>query len=322
MNTYRKSTKILLAVILTVLLTGIFVSTQLIDTIERNITTDYPVVYRDDLDRLLGRGWTVLGKEYGYTAEPFDLINTCTWEIGYKDIEGQEQTILISNFEDRSMSAPLGYCIERNFQTMAAWKYARDVIGPVIPAVCWEPEYWIRFLNYYVSGDHITDRPSETGGSTENPMAEVALRTYPLYSESASSVDWENPQSDMNLYDIDYEGLFRRKPENWYLIVFVDLSSWDISEEEYARKLNGMEETAEQILKQLNDYTDHSVNLELIFPSDALETGVYYHWYVINGELVDQTVSDWQIPTFSTPDRMYYKMEEYYHPKQSAQKSV
>ena len=140
------------------MISGLLLANQMIDHLENNITTDYTKVYHDDLNRLLGEGWMVLAKESGYTVTPFDSTNIYTWEIGYKDKDGQERSILLSNFKDRSMEHPFGYCIEKNFQTMTGEVYARDVISPVIPAVCWQPEYWIRFLNYYVSGDHITDR--------------------------------------------------------------------------------------------------------------------------------------------------------------------
>ena len=123
----------------------------------------------------------VLAKESGYTVTPFDSTNIYTWEIGYKDKDGQERSILLSNFKDRSMEHPFGYCIEKNFQTMTGEVYARDVISPVIPAVCWQPEYWIRFLNYYVSGDHITDRPYKDPATDISPRAEVALKTSPCW---------------------------------------------------------------------------------------------------------------------------------------------
>ena len=60
-------------------------------------------------------------------------------EIGYKDKEGQERSILLSNFKDRSMEHPFGYCIEKFPDHDRREVYARDVISPVIPAVCWQP---------------------------------------------------------------------------------------------------------------------------------------------------------------------------------------
>lgn len=314
----KKSTGILAAVILVVMISGLLAANQMIEHLENNITTDYTKVYHDDLDRLLGEGWTVLAKENGYTVTPFDSTNIYTWEIGYKDKEGQERSILISNFEDRSMEHPLGYCIEKNFQTMAGEVYARDVISPVIPAVCWLPEYWIGFLNYYVSGDHITDRPYEGPDADASPRAEVALKTSPLLDESDSSKDWENPESDFRLYDIDYAGIFKRKPDLWYLSVSLDFYLEDMEQAEYARRAGELEETAKQVLARLNEYTDHTVNAEIIYPTGSDRKGYgYHHWYVINGDIVDRSVSDIQLPIFGVIDPMYNKMREFYYPEQA-----
>ena len=288
MKPLKKSTGILATAILIVMISGLLLANQMIDYLENNITTDYTKVYHDDLDRLLGEGWTVLAKENGYTATPFDSPNIYTWEIGYKDKEGQERSILLSNFKDRSMEHPFGYCIEKNFQTMTGEVYARDVISPVIPAVCWQPEYWIRFLNYYVSGDHLTDRPYEGPASTAGPRAEVTLKTSPLLDESDSSMDWENPESAFPLYDIDYAGIFKRKPDLWYLSVSLDFYLEDMDPAEYAEKAGALEETAEQVLARLNEYTGHTVNAEIIYPTGSDQKGAsYHHWYVINGDIVD-----------------------------------
>lgn len=266
MKPLKKSTGILAAVILIVMISGLLLANQMIDHLENNITTDYTKVYHDDLNRLLGEGWMVLAKESGYTVTPFDSTNIYTWEIGYKDKDGQERSILLSNFKDRSMEHPFGYCIEKNFQTMTGEVYARDVISPVIPAVCWQPEYWIRFLNYYVSGDHITDRPYKDPAADISPRAEVALKTSPLLDESDSSMDWENPESDFCLYDIDYAGIFKRKPDLWYLSVSLDFYLEDMEQAEYAGKADALEETAKQVLARLNEYTGHTVNAEIILP--------------------------------------------------------
>ena len=317
MKPLKKSTGILAAVILIVMISGLLLANQMIDHLENNITTDYTKVYHDDLARLLGEGWTVLAKENGYTATPFDSPNIYTWEIGYKDKEGQERSILLSNFKDRSMEHPFGYCIEKNFQTMTGEVYARDVISPVIPAVCWQPEYWIRFLNYYVSGDHITDRPYEGPASTAGPWAEVTLKTSPLLDESNSSMDWENPESAFPLYDIDYAGIFKRKPDLWYLSVSLDFYLEDMDPAEYEEKAGALEETAEQVLARLNEYTGHTVNAEIIYPTGSDQKGAsYHHWYVINGDIVDQSVSDIQLPIFGVIDPMYNNLKKFYHPEQ------
>lgn len=259
----------------------------------------------------------VLAKESGYTVTPFDSTNIYTWEIGYKDKDGQERSILLSNFKDRSMEHPFGYCIEKNFQTMTGEVYARDVISPVIPAVCWQPEYWIRFLNYYVSGDHITDRPYKDPAADISPRAEVALKTSPLLDESDSSMDWENPESDFCLYDIDYAGIFKRKPDLWYLSVSLDFYLEDMEQAEYAGKADALEETAKQVLARLNEYTGHTVNAEIIYPTGSDQKGTaYHHWYVINGDIVDQSVSDIQLPIFGVVDPMYNHMKKFYHPEQ------
>lgn len=318
MNPLKKSTVILTAVILIGMISGIMLANQTIEHLENNITTDYTKVYRDDLDRLLGEGWTVLAQENGYTVTPFDSTKIYTWEIGYRDKGGQERSILLSNFEDRSMKHPFGYCIEKNFQTMTGEFYARDVISPVIPAVCWQPEYWIGFLNYYVSGDHITDRPYEGPATDASPRAQVTLKTSPLLDESESSMDWENPESDFRLYDVDYAGIFKRKPDLWYLSVSLDFYLEDMDPAEYAERAGALKETAEQVLDRLNDYTGHTVNAEIIYPTGSTQKGSgYHHWYVINGDIIDTSISDIQLPIFGVIDPMYNKMRAFYHPEQT-----
>ena len=56
MKPLKKSTGILAAVILIVMISGLLLANQMIDHLENNITTDYTKVYHDDLNRLLGRG--------------------------------------------------------------------------------------------------------------------------------------------------------------------------------------------------------------------------------------------------------------------------
>ena len=84
MKPLKKSTGILAAVILIVMISGLLLANQMIDHLENNITTDYTKVYHDDLNRLLGEGWMVLAKESGYTVTPFDSTNIYTWEIGIR----------------------------------------------------------------------------------------------------------------------------------------------------------------------------------------------------------------------------------------------
>lgn len=313
MNLVKTSTRILMMVIFTVMLIGIVIAIRTTNMIEGNITTDYPVVYQDDLDRLLGKDWTVLGREEGYTSTIIDNINIYTWEIGYRDIEGQDRSVLISNYEDRSMTNPLGYCIEKNFQNMVAEKYARDVISPIIPAICSEDEYWIRYLNYYVSGDHITDRPLEPRVEEGELIADVRLKTYPLLLESESSKDWENPESKLTLYDIDYAGIFREKPKYWFLDIYLDLSRNEMSEDEYAEKAKSLDQVVERILDALNQYTDHTVNVEIIFPSGSgEEESEYYHYYVIDGTIVEKRASDMMSHGKTVVEPMYFKLRDFY----------
>lgn len=106
MESIKKSTEILLAVILFLMLVGSIVSGLAIEDLEKNITTDYIEVYREDLDRLLGKNWKVLGREKGYTATITDSINTYSWEIEYQNKEGEIHTALISNFKDHSEDHP------------------------------------------------------------------------------------------------------------------------------------------------------------------------------------------------------------------------
>lgn len=313
MNLVKTSTRILIMVIFTVMLIGVVIAIRTTNMIEGNITTDYPVVYHDDLDRLLGKDWTVLGREEGYTSTLPGHTNISTWEIGYRDIEGQDRSVLISNYEDRSMTNPLGYCIEKNFQNMAAEKYARDVISPIIPAICSEDEYWIRRFNYYVSGDHITDRALEPRVEEGELIADVRLTTYPSLLESESSKDWENPESKLTLYDIDYGGIFREKPKYWFLNIYLELSRTGMSEDEYAEKAKALDKKVEQILDALNEYTDHTVNVEFIFPSGSgEEESEYYHYYVIDGAIVEKKASDMMSlqRRFTAP--MYYKLRDFY----------
>ena len=115
------------------MISGLLLANQMIDYLENKYNHGLSKVYHDDLDRLLGEGWMVLAKESGYTVTPFDSTNIYTWEIGYKDKDGQERSILLSNFKDRSMEHPFGYCIEKNFQTMTGEVYARDVISLLFP---------------------------------------------------------------------------------------------------------------------------------------------------------------------------------------------
>ena len=56
MKPLKKSTGILAAVILIVMISGLLLANQMIDHLENNITTDYTKVYHDDLNRLLGEG--------------------------------------------------------------------------------------------------------------------------------------------------------------------------------------------------------------------------------------------------------------------------
>ncbi|MCD7994816.1 MAG: hypothetical protein LUK37_24770 [Clostridia bacterium] len=87
---------------------------------------------------------------------------------------------------------------------------------------------------------------------------------------------------------------------------------------EYAERAGALEETAEQVLDRLNDYTGHTVNAEIIYPTGSTQKGSgYHHWYVINGDIIDTSVSDIQLPIFGVIDPMYNKMREFYHPEQT-----
>lgn len=135
--------------------------------------------------------------------------------------------------------------------------------------------------------------------------------------ESNSSMDWENPESAFPLYDIDYAGIFKRKPDLWYLSVSLDFYLEDMDPAEYAEKAGALEETAEQVLARLNEYTGHTVNAEIIYPTGSDQKGAsYHHWYVINGDIVDQSVSDIQLPIFGVIDPMYNNLKKFYHPEQ------
>ncbi|MFR3751992.1 MAG: hypothetical protein ACLTW9_05750 [Enterocloster sp.] len=57
----------------------------------------------------------VLAKESGYTVTPFDSTNIYTWEIGYKDKDGQERSILLSNFKDRKHGTPIRILHRKEF---------------------------------------------------------------------------------------------------------------------------------------------------------------------------------------------------------------
>ena len=70
-------------------------------------------------------------------------------------------------------------------------------------------------------------------------------------------MDWENPESAFPLYGIDYAGIFKRKPDLWYLSVSLDFYLEDMDPAEYAEKAGALEETAEQVLARLNEYTGH-----------------------------------------------------------------
>ena len=80
------------------------------------------------------------------------------------------------------------------------------------------------------------------------------------------------------------------------------------------RRSRCLEETAEQVLARLNEYTGHTVNAEIIYPTGSDQKGAsYHHWYVINGDIVDQSVSDIQLPIFGVVDPMYNHMKKFYH---------
>ena len=69
MKQLKKSTGILAAVILIVMISGLLLANQMIDHLENNITTDYTKVYHDDLNRLLMdkcvRCCCLTGQKYG-----------------------------------------------------------------------------------------------------------------------------------------------------------------------------------------------------------------------------------------------------------------
>lgn len=66
----------------------------------------------------------------------------------------------------------------------------------------------------------------------------------------------------------------------WYLSVSLDFYLEDMDPAEYAEKAGALEETAEQVLARLNEYTGHTVNAEIIYPAGSDQKGAsYHHWY-------------------------------------------
>ena len=56
------------------------------------------------------------------------------------------------------------------------------------------------------------------------------------------------------------------------------------------------------------------MNAEIIYPAGSDQKGAsYHHWYVINGDIVDQSVSDIQLPIFGVIDPMYNNLKKFYH---------
>ena len=118
------------------------------------------------------------------------------------------------------------------------------------------------------------------------------------------------------MYDIDYAGIFKRKPDLWYLSVSLDFYLEDMEQAEYAGKADALEETAKQVLARLNGiYGAYSEQKSLPYRFRP-EGTAYHHWYVINGDIVDQSVSDIQLPIFGVVDPMYNHMKKFYHPEQ------
>lgn len=194
--------------------------------------------------------------------------------------------------------------------------YIGDAISPVIPAVCRRPRYWIRSLNYYVSRDHITDEPYKDPAANISPRAEVALKMSLLLDEPDSSMNWKSPESGFCLYDADYAGIFKRGPDLRCLSVFLDFYLKGMEQVEHAEKVDALEETAKWVLVRLNEHTRHAMNTEIIYPtgSDQKSTA-YHHWYAINGDAMDQSISDIQFPIFDVVGPMYSHMKRLYHPK-------
>lgn len=145
-----------------------------------------------------------------------------------------------------------------------------------------------------------------------NPIADVSMETYSIISDSKTSEDWENPETGLTLYDIDYDNVFRYKPDSWYLNIYVTLEPEETSEEEYKDKVKDLETTLENLIDALNEYTGHSVNVKISYTtySDLEWAEPEYHkWYVIAGNIVEKTVSD---TTYKGPDQMYYKLQSFY----------
>ena len=101
MTKIKKGSLILFAITIIYLIFGSFICKDYITYVAHNNTIDYTKKYYDDLNRLLGPGWVVQGTENGYINSIGDYlkVKVISWEINYQDKAGNNQTLLLSNFQ-------------------------------------------------------------------------------------------------------------------------------------------------------------------------------------------------------------------------------
>ncbi len=300
MDSGKLGLRILLIAVTALLAAGAALCSLYVWYVELNITVDYPKKYEKDLDRVLGPGWRVRGTEYGYVSRRRDRINIISWNIAYEDQEGQEQTLLLSNFYDRSYYGGFGYCLEKNFEELAAQHYIDEVISPILPAVIPEPGRWFWEEVCYVSGDNVCSGASQSFDG-EPLYAYVNLDsgtdTYP----SPKCRVWEDPQEGLTLWDADFSGIFKRRPDEWYLTVQIFMK---------AREKEEAEAVAGKVLEALNGYTDSTINVHIcVCRMDEEQTAQEYcHWYVVGGELTEEAVRTVE-EEYKSRDNMYWRIQ-------------
>lgn len=313
MTKIKKGSLILFAITIIYLIFGSFICKDYITYVAHNNTIDYTKKYYDDLNRLLGPGWVVQGTENGYINSISDYlkVKVISWEINYQDKAGNNQTLLLSNFEDHDPYA-FGYCIEKNFEKLVGEFYANHVINPIIPAVCANSEYWFQYNIHYVSGDIVSERPSERVIFDHNlPFAYVKLESCPIESPSEECAIWQDSQSSLNLYDIDYPNIFRLNPNVWYLKVWVYCMSEELSKENYVNDLAELEEKIQELLDALNAYTNNTVNADIFYCccDTSYYTEEYYHWYIIDGKVIDTEIHSFSSER-SFHSSMYWRLHD------------